>query len=132
MTGHGREITDLHRRIRLFARTDAVYPVLHVVLIGSVARKSCTVLVIYFLREVARRRFRPARNHILLAGNVLDSSVAPKDVFAQPVAAVAEGGLPVHDQIIWEVEADGDSIRDFASILLGENAACHVGRGGNL
>src|SRR5581483_8408106 len=47
MSGDGREISDLNRRIRLLARTNAVDPVLHVVLIGSLAGKRGSVFTVY-------------------------------------------------------------------------------------
>ena len=52
-------------------------------------------------------------------------------MFAQSVAAVTERGLPVHNEIIGEVEADGNGVGNFAPVLLGKDAASHICGSGN-
>src|SRR6185312_562867 len=118
VTGDCREIADLHRRIRLLARADAVDPVLHVVLIGSLASKRGSLFAVYLFGIVARGRLRASGNHILLARDVLDGAIAAKDVLAKSVVAVAERRLPDHDDILRKFERDGDGVRNFASVFL--------------
>src|SRR5690349_751260 len=108
VSGHSRQISDLHRSVRLLARADAVDPVLHVVLIGSLASERGSIFTVHFFRIVARRRLRASCDHVLLAGNMLDRAVTAEDVLAKPVVVVAESGLPEDDDILREFERDGN------------------------
>ena len=48
---------------------------------------------------------------------MLDGSVTAQDVLAQPVVAVAESGLPSHDDVLGKIESDRDGVGHLASIF---------------
>jgi len=102
--GYGRYIPDFDIRIRLLARAHAVNEIRHVILIGSISNKCSAVGTIDLFWEIASRFLGFSRHHVLLSGNMLDRAVTAQDVFAQSVMTVAEGRLPVHDDVLWKFE----------------------------
>src|SRR5436189_1510359 len=101
---HGREIANIHRSIGLLARSDAVDEVLHVILVASIAHLRRPILAVCLLWKVASCRVGLAGHHVLFASDVLDGSIAAKEVLTKSVAAVAESRLPAHDEILREIE----------------------------
>src|SRR2546422_5496315 len=60
---------------------------------------------------------------------MLDGPVASQQPLPNPVMFVAEGGVPGDDEVIGEVEGDGNRVRHFPAVLFREDATRHIGSG---
>ena len=61
---------------------------------------------------------------------MLDGPIASQQPLPDPVMFVAEGGVPGDDEVIGEVEGDGNRVWHFPAVLFREDATRHIGSGG--
>src|SRR2546425_11693972 len=88
--GHGGPIADLDRCIRLFARTNAVDEIGHMIQVLGAPFGCHAVGTIYLLRKIPDTSFRFTCDHIGRAGQTLDRAARAEIALAQTVVTVTE------------------------------------------